>query len=243
MKTILITGASRGIGREIAKLFAKKGYNVAINYNNSIDKAKSLYEEIVSLNANAILLKADVQNPKEVKHMVEETIACFGHIDILVNNAGICQNNLLIDESDELTAQIINVNLLGSIYTSKYVIPFMLKNGKGKIINISSIWGQHGASLESTYSSSKAGLIAFTKSLAKEYGYNNILVNCICPGLIDTDMNKNLSKSERDEIIKKIPVQRIGETSDISNLVLFLCEETGDYINGQVITVDGGFTL
>ena len=243
MKTILITGASRGIGREIAKLFAKKGYNVAINYNKSIDKAKSLYEEIVSLNANAILLKADVQNPKEVKHMVEETIACFGHIDILVNNAGICQNNLLIDESDELTAQIINVNLLGSIYTSKYVIPFMLKNGKGKIINISSIWGQHGASLESTYSSSKAGLIAFTKSLAKEYGYNNILVNCICPGLIDTDMNKNLSKSERDEIIKKIPVQRIGETSDISNLVLFLCEETGDYINGQVITVDGGFTL
>lgn len=243
MKTILITGASRGIGREIAKLFAKKGYNVAINYNNSIDKAKSLYEEIVSLNANAILVKADVQNPKEVKHMVEETIACFGHIDILVNNAGICQNNLLIDESDELTAQIINVNLLGSIYTSKYVIPFMLKNGKGKIINISSIWGQHGASLESTYSSSKAGLIAFTKSLAKEYGYNNILVNCICPGLIDTDMNKNLSKSERDEIIKKIPVQRIGETSDISNLVLFLCEETGDYINGQVITVDGGFTL
>ncbi len=243
MKTILITGASRGIGREIAKLFAKKGYNVAINYNKSIDKAKSLYEEIVSLNANAILLKADVQNPKEVKHMVEETIACFGHIDILVNNAGICQNNLLIDESDELTAQIININLLGSIYTSKYVIPFMLKNGKGKIINISSIWGQHGASLESTYSSSKAGLIAFTKSLAKEYGYNNILVNCICPGLIDTDMNKNLSKSERDEIIKKIPVQRIGETSDISNLVLFLCEETGDYINGQVITVDGGFTL
>ena len=243
MKTILITGASRGIGREIAKLLAKKGYNVAINYNKSIDKAKSLYEEIVSLNANAILLKADVQNPKEVKHMVEETIACFGHIDILVNNAGICQNNLLIDESDELTAQIINVNLLGSIYTSKYVIPFMLKNGKGKIINISSIWGQHGASLESTYSSSKAGLIAFTKSLAKEYGYNNILVNCICPGLIDTDMNKNLSKNERDEIIKKIPVQRIGETSDISNLVLFLCEETGDYINGQVITVDGGFTL
>ena len=243
MKTILITGASRGIGREIAKLFAKNGYNVAINYNKSINDAKSLYNEIVSINANAILLKADVKNPNEVKQMVEETIACFGHIDVLVNNAGISYKGLIFDESDEQTQEIINVNLLGSIYTSKYVIPSMLKNGSGKIINISSIWGNVGASLESTYSASKAGLIGLTKSLAKEYGYNNICVNCICPGVIDTDMNKNLSKAELDETIKRIPAGRIGKTNDISNLVLFLAESTGDYITGQIITVDGGFTL
>ncbi len=243
MKTILITGASRGIGREIAKLFAKNGYNVAINYNKSINDAKSLYNEIVSINANAILLKADVKNPNEVKQMVEDTIACFGHIDVLVNNAGISYKGLIFDESDEQTQEIINVNLLGSIYTSKYVIPSMLKNGSGKIINISSIWGNVGASLESTYSASKAGLIGLTKSLAKEYGYNNICVNCICPGVIDTDMNKNLSKSELDETIKQIPAGKIGKTNDISNLVLFLAESTGDYITGQIITVDGGFTL
>ncbi len=243
MKTILITGASRGIGREIAKLFAKNGYNVAINYNKSINDAKSLYNEIVSINANAILLKADVKNPNEVKQMVEDTIACFGHIDVLVNNAGISYKGLIFDESDEQTQEIINVNLLGSIYTSKYVIPSMLKNGSGKIINISSIWGNVGASLESTYSASKAGLIGLTKSLAKEYGYNNICVNCICPGVIDTDMNKNLSKAELDETIKQIPAGKIGKTNDISNLVLFLAESTGDYITGQIITVDGGFTL
>ena len=243
MKTVLITGASRGIGKQIAKQFAKHGYNVAINYNKSIDKAKSLYEEIISLNANAILVKADIKNSNEVKKMIEKTIACFGHIDVLINNAGISYKGLFIDENNEITKEIIDTNLLGAMYTSKYVLPHMLKNGGGKIINISSIWGKVGASLECSYSTSKAGLIGLTKSLAKEYGYNNIFVNCICPGLVDTDMNKNLSKQELEDVINQIPAKRIGKTEDISNLVLFLAENTGDYINGQIITVDGGFTL
>lgn len=243
MKTVLITGASKGIGRQIAKQFAQKGYNVAINYNKSENEAKSLYDEITSLNTNAILVKADIKNLNEVQNMINKTISCFGHIDVLVNNAGISYKGLFIDENDKITKEIIDTNLLGAIYTSKYVLPYMLKNGTGKIINISSIWGNVGASLESTYSASKAGIIGLTKSLAKEYGYNNICVNCICPGLIDTDMNKNLSKTEIEEIIKQIPAKRIGKTEDISNLVLFLAECTGDYITGQVITVDGGFTL
>ncbi len=243
MKTVLITGASKGIGQQIAKQFAQKGYNVAINYNKSENQAKSLYDEITSLNTNAILVKADIKNLNEVQNMINETISCFGHIDVLVNNAGISYKGLFIDENDKITKEIIDTNLLGAIYTSKYVLPYMLKNGTGKIINISSIWGNVGASLESTYSASKAGIIGLTKSLAKEYGYNNICVNCICPGLIDTDMNKNLSKTEIEEIIKQIPAKRIGKTEDISNLVLFLAECTGDYITGQVITVDGGFTL
>ncbi len=243
MKTVLITGASKGIGQQIAKQFAQKGYNVAINYNKSENQAKSLYNEITSLNTNAILVKADIKNLNEVQNMINEIISCFGHIDVLVNNAGISYKGLFIDENDKITKEIIDTNLLGAIYTSKYVLPYMLKNGTGKIINISSIWGNVGASLESTYSASKAGIIGLTKSLAKEYGYNNICVNCICPGLIDTDMNKNLSKTEIEEIIKQIPAKRIGKTEDISNLVLFLAECTGDYITGQVITVDGGFTL
>ena len=242
MKTVLITGASRGIGREMAKLFANASYAVAINYNKSQKEAQTLYNEIIKFGGNAVLFKADVSNAQEVNQMVDYTLSCFGHIDVLINNAGISKKGLLIDEKDEITKSIIDVNLIGCINTSKYCIPCMLKYGKGKIINISSIWGNSGASCEATYSASKAGLIGFTKSLAKEYGYNNIQVNCICPGVIDTDMNKNLSDEELDDILKNIPMGRLGEGKEVANLALFLAEK-GDYITGQVITVDGGFSL
>lgn len=242
MKTVLITGASRGIGREMAKLFANASYAVAINYNKSQKEAQTLYNEIIKLGGNAVLFKADVSNAQEVNQMVNYALSCFGHIDVLINNAGISKKGLLIDEKDEITKSIIDTNLIGCINTSKYCIPCMLKHGKGKIINISSIWGNCGASCEATYSASKAGLIGFTKSLAKEYGYNNIQVNCICPGVIDTDMNKNLSDEELDDILKNIPMGRLGEGKEVANLALFLAEK-GDYITGQVITVDGGFSL
>lgn len=243
MKTVLITGASRGIGRELAKEFASNGYSVAINYNKSFEKATELYNEILSNGGNAILIKADISNASEVQTMIKDTIKCFGHIDVLINNAGISVKNLLIDEDDEKTKQVIDINLLGAIYTTKYVLNSMLSQGYGKIINISSIWGNCGASCEATYSASKAGLIGFTKALAQEYGYNNINVNCICPGLVETEMNNNLSKDELEEVIADIPKQRMASPKEVAKLALFLADQTGDYITGQVITIDGGFTL
>ena len=243
MKTVLVTGASRGIGKEIAKEFAKNGYNVAINYNNSKQQAEELCLELNNMGCNAILVKAVLSNEEEVKQMINTVVMCFGHIDVLVNNAGISYKGLLIDESDDCTKHILDINLLGSILTSKYVLQNMLKYQNGKIINISSIWGNCGASCEATYSASKAGLIGLTKSLAKEYGYNGITVNCICPGVVDTDMNKNLTNQEMQDIIENIPSGRLCTTKEIAELVLYLSSSKGEYINGQIITIDGGFTL
>lgn len=243
MKTVLITGASKGIGCEIAREFANNGYSVAINYNKSETEANKLYNYIINNGGNAILVKADISNPNEVSTMVEYTLKCFGHIDVLVNNAGVCVKNLIIDEQDDITKNVIEINLLGSIYTSKYVLKSMVQQGFGKIINISSIWGNCGAACEATYSASKSGIIGLTKSLAKEYGYNNINVNCICPGLVETNMNKNLSEQELLEIIENIPQKRMARPKEVAKLALFLADQTGDYITGQIITIDGGFTL
>lgn len=243
MKTVLITGASRGIGRAIAKEFAKNNYAVAINYNKSENDANSLLNEIKASDCYAMLCKADVSNKDEVNQMVDMVIKNFGHIDVLVNNAGISSKGLFIDESFVDMMNIVNTNLISAINLSKKVIPSMLENEKGKIINISSIWGNVGGSMEVSYSTSKAGIIGLTKSLAKEYGYNNINVNCICPGAIDTQMNDNLTFEEKQELIGQIPAGRLGKPEEIAKLVLFLSNDTGDYINGQVITIDGGFTL
>ncbi len=243
MKTVLVTGASSGIGRTIAKEFANNGYAVAINYNKSKQDAISLLDEITSINGVAMLCKADVGNQDEVSKMVDDVLKEFGHIDVLVNNAGISLKGLFIDESYVDMINIVNTNLISAINLSKKVIPSMIENEKGRIINISSIWGNVGGSMEVSYSTSKAGIIGLTKSLAKEYGYNNINVNCICPGAIDTQMNNNLTSKERTELITQIPAGRLGKTEEVAKLVLFLAEDTGDYINGQVITIDGGFTL
>lgn len=243
MKTVLITGASRGIGRAIAKEFAKNNYAVAINYNKSENDANSLLNEIKASDGCAMLCKADVSNKDEVNQMVDMVIKNFGHIDVLVNNAGISSKGLFIDESFVDMMNIVNTNLISAINLSKKVIPSMLENEKGKIINISSIWGNVGGSMEVSYSTSKAGIIGLTKSLAKEYGYNNINVNCICPGAIDTQMNDNLTFEEKQELIRQIPAGRLGKPEEIAKIVLFLSNDTGDYINGQVITIDGGFTL
>ena len=243
MKTVLVTGASSGIGRTIAKEFANNGYAVAINYNKSKQDAISLLDEITSINGVAMLCKADVGNQDEVSKMVDDVLKEFGHIDVLVNNAGISLKGLFIDESYVDIINIVNTNLISAINLSKKVIPSMIENEKGRIINISSIWGNVGGSMEVSYSTSKAGIIGLTKSLAKEYGYNNINVNCICPGAIDTQMNNNLTSKERTELITQIPAGRLGKTEEVAKLVLFLAEDTGDYINGQVITIDGGFTL
>ncbi len=243
MKVVLITGSSKGIGRDIAKVFAKNGYAVVVCYNKSKESAEKVCNEIVNSGGNAILTKVDVTNIDEIKNMVSYVISSFGHIDVLINNAGVAHNALLIDESEENIDAILDTNLKGTIEVTKYVLPHMLKNNGGKIINISSIWGSEGASCESVYSASKAGIICFTKSIAKEYAYSNITANCICPGVVDTDMNKNLSSEELKDLVDSIPQKRMLRGEEIGELALFLANNTGDYITGQSIIADGGFLL
>ncbi len=243
MKTVLITGASRGIGKDIALTFANNNYNVVINYNKSEKQAKELLNELINLGYNATIYKADISNVNEVNKMICDIIDNFKSIDVLINNAGICSRGLFVDESNETSQNIINVNLVGTINVIKSALPHMLKKGYGKIINISSIWGISGGACEATYSATKAGIIGLTKALAKEYGYNGICVNAICPGVIDTEMNNNLSNQEKLQLIEQIPAKRMGNVNEISQLALFLASKNGDYINGQTITIDGGFTL
>lgn len=243
MKTVLITGASRGIGKDLAVTFAKNNYNVVINYNKSEDQAKQLLNVLINMGCNALIYKADVSNIKDVQNMISYVIDQFKSIDILINNAGIDSKGLFIDEDNNTTQKLIDVNLLGAINVTKNVLPHMIKKEYGKIINISSIWGITGGACEATYSATKAGIIGLTKALAKEYGYNGIRINAICPGVIDTEMNNNLSYEEKVELIEQIPSKRMGKANEVSQLALFLASENADYINGQIITIDGGFTL
>lgn len=242
-KVILITGASNGIGKEMAKMFAQNDYKVVINYNNSQKTAIDLANEICSNGQTAIAIKADVSNAEEVANMIDEILNTFGHIDILINNAGISSNNLLIDESAEMINKVINTNLLGTINCTKKVCKHMIKREYGKIINISSIWGLNGAANESVYSASKGGIIAFTKAMAKELAFSGITVNCIAPGVVNTNMMKFYSETEKNEIQSQIPLGRFASPNEIANLALFLASKQADYITGQVITIDGGFTI
>lgn len=234
---ILVTGASRGIGREISKSLAEKGNKVIANYNKSEEHAKSLQEE----NENIDIFKADVSKRNEVKNMVEYAINKYGKIDVLINNAGIAESKLFTDVTDEDWQKVINNNLYSTFCVTQEALHNMIHNKKGCIINISSVWGIVGASCETVYSIAKAGIDGMTKSLAKELGPSNIRVNSIAPGIIDTDMNKNLSKEEVDNIIKEIPLEKIGKTADISKCVQWLIDD--EYTTGQVISINGGWVI
>ncbi len=235
-KTVLITGSSRGIGAAMAKLFYENGYNVAINYNNSEKEAKELCSSL----PGSLLLKGDVSNESDVRTMVEKSVEHFGKIDVLINNAGISQTGLLQDISLSDWERLFSVNVTGTFLMSKYAAKNMIANHSGKIINISSIWGVSGASCESCYSASKGAVIAFTKALAKELGASNITVNCIAPGFIDTDMNKNISKEDTQTFCNETPLGRIGTPNEVAKAALFLASENADFITGQILGVDGG---
>ena len=241
MKTVLITGAARGIGREIALTFAKDGYNVVINYNKSERDAEILANEVENLGVRALIVKADVSKPEEVKTLVSKAISVFGKIDVLVNNAGIALYKLLIDSTDDEIQNVIAINLNSTFFVCREVCKNMMQFGGGKIINISSKWGIVGGSGETVYSASKAGIIGFSKALAKEVGLSNITVNVVAPGVIQTNMIKNLSSDDIKELESQISLGRIGKPADVANVVKFLASDDANYITGQVIEVDGGW--
>lgn len=238
-KTILVTGGSRGIGKDIAISLARDGYNVVLNYNKSESEAKKIKEDLQKENINIEIFKADVSKSKEVEKLIEFVIKKFGKVDILINNAGISKFGLLQDMTEEDFDNVLNVNLKSMFLLSKNILPFMIKKKEGLIINIASIWGEIGASCESIYSASKAGVIGFTKALAKEVGPSNIRVNAISPGFINTDMNKNISKEAVEDIKQEIPLGRIGEAIDITRCVKWLIED--NYTTGQIVSINGGW--
>ena len=240
-KVAIVTGASRGIGREIAKTLAREGIQVVANYNNSEKAAKELQEELKKEGIDIIIKKADVSKREEANELVGETLKRFGKIDILINNAGISEYKLYTDETDEDWNRIINTNLYSAFVMSQLVIPNMIHNKQGCIINISSIWGLVGGALEVIYSVSKAGMDGLTKALAKELGPSNIRVNSIAPGMIMTDMAKEFTEEEIDGIKEEIPLERIGRTTDIAKCVKWLVED--NYTTGQIISVNGGWII
>ena len=241
MKTILITGGSRGIGRNIVEEFAKEGYNVFFTYNNSETEAKEIKRISTEKGYTVEYMKVNIQNETEIKAMIENCIKKFNNIDILVNNAGISYNGLIQEMSLDKWNEIINTNLTSVFLSSKEVIPYMLNQGSGLIINISSIWGQTGASCEVAYSTSKAGINGFTKALAKELGPSNIRVNSIAPGMINTDMNKNIDEESMNRFKYETPLEKIGNPIDITKCIKWLAED--EFTTGQVIGINGGYIL
>ncbi|MBD5100429.1 MAG: glucose 1-dehydrogenase [Clostridiales bacterium] len=243
MKTAIISGASRGIGKTTAISLAKEGYRVIVNYLNSKEAAESVCEQINSAGGSAIPFKADMGNPSQIADMVEQVKKDYGSIDLLVANAGIGHNALLIDHSDYAVKKIIDINLVGVITLCREVGKVMLSQKSGNIITLSSMWGQVGGSCESVYSAAKGGIIAFTKAIAKEFSLSNIRVNCIAPGFIDTDINANLSQSDKQSLIQEIPLLRSGTTQDIADAIVWLASDKASYITGQVLAVNGGLII
>ena len=241
-RTALITGSSRGIGKEIALSFSRKGYNLIINYKDNERAAKETFNE-VSKFCNCLLIRADISKTDEVDRLFNEAAKKFGFIDTVINNAGVAMTNFMLDVSETEYDYIMDTNLKGTFFVSKAFLPKMIENKFGRIINISSILGTNGASCEVAYSASKAGIIGLTKALSKEVGGIGITVNAITPGLIDTDMIKDLTSDDIEALIKSIAVGRIGKPADIAPTVAFLASEEAVYINGQILGIDGNFVI
>ena len=237
----LITGATRGIGKEIALELARNGFDIAVNYRGTIDE--DLKKEIEANNVRCEFVEADVSNFEQCESMIKETIEKYGRIDVLVNNAGITKDGLIMRMKKEDFEAVIDVNLVGTFNVTRNVIPYMIKQKSGRIINVSSVVGVAGNAGQTNYSASKAGVIGFTKSLAKEVASRNILVNAIAPGFIDTDMTKVLSDNVKEGINAQIPLKRMGTPNEVARVVKFLASEDSSYVTGQVINIDGGMVM
>lgn len=240
-KVVIVTGGSRGIGAQIVRDLAKLGYTVILNYNKSKECAKTIQDELKQQGFYVDIFKADVSKKEEAEDLVKFTLNKYGKIDILINNAGISQSKLFTDITDEDWLNMINTNLNSAFYCTRETVKNMIHNKQGLVINISSIWGITGASCEVHYSTAKAGLIGFTKALAKELGPSNIRVNAIAPGIIDTEMNSEYSKEDVEELKKEIPLEKIGTTTSISKCVKWLIED--DYTTGEIISINGGWYM
>ena len=242
-KIALVTGASRGIGREIAITLAKEGASVILNYNGSQDRAEEVKNRIESEGGNAFLYPCDISDFQSCEKMAKEVIKTFGRLDILVNNAGITRDNLIMKMKEEDFDAVLNVNLKGTFNTIRHFSRQMLKQRKGKIINISSVSGILGNAGQANYAASKAGVIGLTKTMARELCSRGITVNAVAPGFVDTEMTEVLSEDVKEAACKQIPLGRFGKPWEIAAMVAFLASEKADYITGQVISVDGGMNI
>ena len=242
MKTALVTGAAGGIGQAVCEALAKDGYKLAVHYSSSGKSAEELCERLnKEYDVGAEAFGADFSDENEVKALGERVLSRFGRVDILVNNAGVAYQTLFQLADDRKIKEVLDINLMSALSLTKEILPTMISNKWGRIINISSMWGISGASCEVHYSAAKSGLIGFTKALAKEVGSSGITVNCVAPGFIDTKMNGNLDEEAVREIIDCTPVGRAGTGVDVAELVRFLADERAEFITGQVISVDGGY--
>ena len=242
-RTVLITGASRGIGRAAAVTFAKNGFDVAVNYRQSEDMARSLVDELNGYGVKAAAYQADVADKSGVNEMFRKAEAELGEITVLVNNAGIAEQALFTDISEEMWDRMFDVNVKGAYNCTQAALPSMIHEKYGRIVNVSSMWGISGASCEVHYSASKAALIGFTKALAKEVGLSGITVNCIAPGVIGTDMNSAIPNEIMETLKADTPLNRIGTPEDAAEAIFFLASDKAGFITGQVLSVDGGFIL
>lgn len=243
MHTALVTGASRGIGAAIALELAKEGWAVAVNYRSSRGAADEVVKKITDEKGVAEAFEADVSDPEAVKRLFSDVSERLGFVEVLVNNAGISHIGLLQDMTDGEISRLIGVDLAGTVYCSREAVKAMIPRKKGSIINIASMWGEVGASCEAVYSACKAGVIGFTKALAKELGPSGIRVNCVSPGLIRTDMNKSLDSETLKELEEETPLLRIGAPEDVAKAAAFLTREEASFITGQVLPVNGGFIV
>lgn len=239
----LITGAARGIGKQIAITLAKAGYDIALNYRSNTDELTKLKEEIESYKVKCLLVQGDVSIFEDTERIAKETVDEFGKIDVLVNNAGITKDMLLLRMKQEDFINVLDINLVGTFNMTKNVASYMMKARNGRIINISSVVGVSGNAGQANYAASKAGIIGFTKSLAKELASRNILVNAVAPGFIGTDMTNILKDEVKDKILEQIPLRRIGNAEEVANVVKFLASSDSSYITGQVINIDGGMLM
>ena len=242
-KIALVTGASRGIGRGIALQLAREGWDVCVNYSKERQAADEVVAAIKAIGQNAIAVQADVADSAAVNAMVRTTEAQLGPVSLLVNNAGISSIGLFQDVTDEMWDRYMAINLGGARNTIRAVLPNMLHEKEGCIINISSIWGLRGASCEVAYSCTKAALIGLTRSLALELGPSHIRVNCVAPGVINTDMVQSLGQETLDDLASQTPLGRLGTAEDVAHAVAFFASEKASFITGQILTADGGFVV